>query len=307
MKQMRTAAIIGLSGCLLILLYIAWIAASDDDLQSIPNSTPQSRISVQATNTLQIFEQVGTAAKLDTFETVATVVKRRGIDLDCTPPCWSNLSPGVTSMVEVFSLINRDQQFTVRGSNGDTQAAYNIFGADYAGFKIFALSDSSQPNPNLRAVVYRVPIDATHSIQNPPVNTDKWLPQNVIERHNPTSVVLSSKVIDKLGGTFELALDFGNWAITYLGPLTQMTNSENYIPCVKTARRANIWVYSEAEGSVLNLLADLKNYPNSEAYYRLMFDISAYVQYTQPQEITAILDQLRQTQCIDPQTLPRGE
>jgi hypothetical protein len=306
MKRMRTVAIIGLSGCLLV-FYIAWIALSNSDLQSIPNSTPQLGIMVRATNTLQNFEQMGTAARLDTFETVATVIKQRGIDLNCTPPCWSNLRPGVTSMMEVFSLINRDQQFTVRGSNGDTQAAHNIFGADYAGFKIFALSDSSQPNPKLRAMVYRIPIDATHSIQKPPVNTDRWLPQNVIERHNPTSIVLSSEVIDKLGGTFELVLDFGNWAITYLGPLTQMTNSESYIPCVKTARRANIWVYSEAEGSVLNLLADLKNYPNSEAYYRLIFDINAYVQYTQPQAIMAILDQLRQTQCIDPKTLSRGE
>ncbi|MDL1923516.1 hypothetical protein FBQ95_12995 [Chloroflexi bacterium CFX3] len=134
------------------------------------------------------------------------------------------------------------------------------------------------------------------------------LPEGILQKQLPTKIfIATTKVVDKFGGIYAMLLDFDTWAVGYGGRVVLGAEGLDFSICPHDSKRVSVFVYSRKEESVVNLFRDLATYPNIKAYFNPLFSADDYQEISQPNQIAAISDQLKQAQCIDPKTLSRGE
>lgn len=238
----------------------------------------------------------------------ARVVQLTKIDLTCIPPCLVGFEPIKTTMAEIFDWVKRIAGIDLIGSNGTLDSPRNAFGSDFGSLKIFVFSDDSQPTPKVRAMYYSILLTRNISAEISSVNTEQWLPENILQNQLPSKIfIATTNVIDRFGGVYAILLDFDTWAVGYGGRVVLSGEGLDFSICPHASERASIFVYSQEEENVVSLFRDLATYPNIKAYFNPLFSANDYQEISHPNQIAAISDQLRQAQCIDPKTLPRGE
>lgn len=227
----------------------------------------------------------------------------------CTPICWDNFSPGTTEMRDIYQWFSVKFSAPVPDDKSDTSATNNTIGVG-GEITITAFSDSTQPNPLLRAFQVNFLLRLSNSTTYGPFTMSEisgWLPPAIILQYGQPSAVAMSlsrdlKTIGSSPGLYDLYLDFNNHnvLILYTGTLSSGSGLTSQICPTQQATAVHLWRYSDQEIDGLTLLEELKDY---EYFYR-RFIPPLYSPARVASDLTniqSLSNSLSQSQCVTPQ------
>jgi hypothetical protein len=176
------------------------------------------------------------------------------VDLTCPIPCWADFTPGMP-IRELVNIIGQGRPISL-----DDSAPNNVIGIDGHSLTVAAFSDSTKPEPLLRAYYIGIYVDLFGVT---PAEIRSALPQVVVDLLPDAQLTSVETSLAVLTGSIEgegkrhvysIIYEYSNWAIQYFyrSPSVIQTCPEDRLLSI------NIWVYSQMEQNFQTLWADIQ-------------------------------------------------
>ncbi len=175
------------------------------------------------------------------------------VDLTCPIPCWADFTLGMP-IRELVNIMGRGRPISL-----DDSASNNVIAMDGHSLTVAALSDSTKPEPLLRAYYIGIYVDLFGVT---PAEIRSALPQVIVDLLPDVQLTSAKIPISVLTGNIEgrddvysIIYEYNNWAIQYFylsSPSVIQTCPEDRLLSI------NLWVYSQMEQNFQVLWADIQ-------------------------------------------------
>ena len=177
------------------------------------------------------------------------------VDLTCLIPCWADFTLGMP-IRELVNIMGQGRPISL-----DDSASNNVIAMDGHSLTVAAFSDSTKPEPLLRAYYIGIYVDLFGVT---PAEIRSALPQVVVDLlpdvqltsvKIPLAVFTGSIEGEGKSDVYSIIYEYNNWAIQYFylsSPSVIQTCPEDRLLSI------NIWVYSQMEQNFQALWADIQ-------------------------------------------------